>query len=192
MLLRPAVEDLCHTLELSAEELYTAGGRSTTEVLAYTVLQLENTKAELERIRSMTPNDDPYFTGLGTGGDGVVVPPYLRTKKNARAVFCGFSAGYSAVFVLKITHFADIRNRRMPKKDVEEIIHQIWKKKTFSDNQAKKANRLPKELPDFFFDYMKMEYGIQSSIVEVAYNLLDSCKRYNYDADIELFHKVKR
>ena len=24
----------------------------------------------------------------------------------------------------------------------------------------------------------------------MAYNLLDSCKRYHYDADIELFHKI--
>lgn len=30
----------------------------------------------------------------------------------------------------------------------------------------------------------------QSTIVEVAYNLLDACKRYSYDADIELFQKV--
>jgi hypothetical protein len=27
-------------------------------------------------------------------------------------------------------------------------------------------------------------------VAEVAYNLLDSCKRYSYDADIELFHKI--
>ena len=164
---RPAVQDLCHALEMNAEELYSAGGRSTKEVLAYTVLQLENTKAELERIRSMTPNDDPYFMGLGPGGDGVIVPPYLRTKKNAQ-----------------------IRNRRMPKKDVESIIKTIWKKKTWSDAQMKKAGKKPKELPEFFFDFLKMEYGVQVAIAEVAYNLLDSCKRYNYDADIELFHKV--
>ena len=164
---RPAVDDLCRTLEMDPEELYISGGRSTKEVLAYSVLQLSRTKKELERMRSMAPNDDPYFMGLGPGGDGVAVPRYLRTKRNAQ-----------------------IRNRRMPKKDVETIIKTIWKKKTFSDRERKKLGKDPKELPDFFFDYLKMEYGAQEVIAEISYNLLDSCKRYRYDADIELFHKV--
>eukprot|EP01043_Picozoa_sp_COSAG02_P063915 COSAG02_NODE_9192_length_2295_cov_1.189435_1_plen_466_part_00 len=164
---RPAVDDVCRALEMNAEELYSSGGRSTREVLAYTVLQLQRTKDELERLRGLAPNDDPYFMGLGPGGDGVVVPPYLRTKKHAQ-----------------------IRNRRMPKKDVETIIKTIWKKKTFSDREMKKVGKTPKELPDFFFEYFKREYGDQSVIAEISYNLLDSCKRYSYDADIELFHKV--
>lgn len=161
------VDDLCRTLEMSKDEVYSSGGRSTKKIMAYAVLQLERTKAELERIRSLAPNDDPYFMGLGPGGDGVIVPPYLRTKRNAQ-----------------------IRNRRMPKKDVESIIKTIWKKKTWSDNERKKLGKKPKELPEFFFDFLKMEYGDQVVIAEIAYNLLDSCKRYNYDADIELFHKV--
>ena len=32
----------------------------------------------------------------------------------------------------------------------------------------------------------------QNRVAEVAYNLLDACKRYSYDADIELFAKVMR
>ena len=154
---RPSVDPLLSTLEMEEKELREdAGARSSKEVFDYTCRRLKETLAELERLRSLTPNDDPYFMGLGPGTDDAEVPPYLKTKKNAQ-----------------------IRNRRMPKKDVEAIIKQIWKKKTFSDQQAAKTGKAPKELPEFFYDYMKMEYGVQNAIAEVSYNLLDSCKRYN-------------
>ena len=38
--------------------------------------------------------------------------------------------------------------------------------------------------------FLKKEYGLPKLVVEVAYNILDGCKRYRYDADLELFMQV--
>lgn len=103
--------------------------------------------------------------GMGAGPD---VPMYLRTKSSK----------------------VQIRNRRMPKRDVEQIIKQIWTKKAFSNESMQRLGKPQVEMPDFFYQYLLKEYGVPTAIAEVAYNLLDACKRYSYDADVELFLKV--
>jgi hypothetical protein len=75
--------------------------------------RLRAAEKELQQLRDLTPNNDPYFISLGDGDD---VPPYLHTPKR----------------------HTQIRNRRFAKRDVEVIIKKIWKKKAFSDEQMRR------------------------------------------------------
>ena len=68
--------------------------------MRYLLKRLDLTSKELQRLRDLTPNDDPYFLALGGGDD---VPPYLRTAKRNQ----------------------QIRNRRYAKRDVELIIKKV-------------------------------------------------------------------
>lgn len=74
-----------------------------------------------------------------------------------------------------------IRKRKMPKRDIERLLADIWSKKYASNLSAKQA------WSDYLFDYFKCEYDIQSRVVETGYSMLSALERYRYDADCELF-----
>jgi hypothetical protein len=45
-------------------------------------------------------------------------------------------------------------------------------------------------LGECLFRFLKKQFGIQSMIAEMGYNMLDALQRYQYDADCELFFNI--
>ena len=43
---------------------------------------------------------------------------------------------------------------------------------------------------DFLHKFLRTKSGLPKTVTEIAYNFVDALKRYSYDADCELFHKV--
>lgn len=166
---RPNSDPIFEMLGTTREEALNIGeeDRATTDgtfefLLRHTV-ELEQRVRQLE---SLAPNDDPYFIGLGTGDD---IPPYMRCEKGKR-----------------------IRNRRMVKRDVEQFVDKLFKRKGVDDKFRGEKKLEPQTFQDFFHAELTRIQIHQNRVAEVAYNLLDACKRYSYDADIELFSKVMR
>ena len=79
-----------------------------------------------------------------------------------------------------------VRNRRWSKMKVEEIIAEFWSKKTLRDARP---NTEPISVPDFFFDFLAQKVGELKLVVEWGYNIADACRRYERDADVELFSR---
>ena len=70
---------------------------------------------------------------------------------------------------------------------------QIWKAKKDADKEVAKskdkgAQRM--HMKDFLYTYFLEGEKTMEKITEIAYNLMWGCKRYDYDADIELFVNV--
>jgi hypothetical protein len=116
--------------------------------------------------------------------------PWVQAEKKEQAAMAGkwFVCRGTAPNVPKFLRFqGKVRNRNMQKGDCEALIKGFWEYKGKMD-EKKKAPRL--SVPDRLYEYMQSKYGVQQVIVEMGYNLVDALKRFQYDADCELFHKV--
>ena len=78
----------------------------------------------------------------------------------------------------------------MPKRDVEHFVAKIFASKAADDHRRTEKGEDCLDMQEYFFQFLQKEYTTQIVIAEVAYNLLDGCRRYNHDADIEIFSKV--
>lgn len=132
---------------------------------------IESMNADLQDVQSELPwvqeekerqqqMANKWFVCLGTGPQ---VPKFLRVQ-------------------------GKVRNRCMQKADCEEFINSFW------DARTKAVARLGREAmmspADYLFQHLKNKFGVNTAVAEFAYNLMDAVKRYAYDADCELFHKV--
>jgi Ca2+-binding EF-hand superfamily protein len=79
-----------------------------------------------------------------------------------------------------------VRNRDMSKIEAEDFIKEFWDARKKSLLQ-KKATQIPQIPGDFLYDVLKSKFGVPAAIAEFAYNLIDACQRFSYDADCELF-----
>lgn len=96
-----------------------------------------------------------FFNGLGNGSD---VPKYLR-------------------------HVGRIKNKNLPKREVENLIQEVWKMR------LKQNGFCP--LEDIFDTFLSTRYGNVPVVKsEWAYNIIDGCKRYRSDPDCDLFLSV--
>eukprot|EP01060_Flectonema_neradi_P011428 TRINITY_DN18501_c0_g1_i1.p1 TRINITY_DN18501_c0_g1~~TRINITY_DN18501_c0_g1_i1.p1 ORF type:complete len:834 (+),score=177.86 TRINITY_DN18501_c0_g1_i1:208-2502(+) len=112
-----------------------------------------------------------YFVGLGTGRE---VPKYLRW-------------------------FGQVKNRDLPKREVEHFIQDYWaaRKKDNEkyakimeeDTKGKRNKNIPPQenMEEFMNTYLKAKHGMQARIVDKGYNIKYGCKKYSYDGDCELF-----
>ena len=139
---------------------------STAATFEYLLTQTVSFEQRIRHLESLAPNDDPYFIGLGFGEE---VLPSLRVQKGKR-----------------------IRNRRMVKRDVEHFVDKLFKRKQVEDTRRAKKDEPLMPFVEFFHAELVRQQIHQNRVAEVAYNVLDACKRYSYDADIELFSKVMR
>jgi hypothetical protein len=80
-----------------------------------------------------------------------------------------------------------VRNRNMQKGDAESLIKGFWQ---FKRTSELKKTFVPISIPDHLYSFLQSKYGVQATIVEMSYNLVDALKRYQHDADCELFHKI--
>eukprot|EP00163_Fabomonas_tropica_P029092 TRINITY_DN6127_c0_g1_i2.p1 TRINITY_DN6127_c0_g1~~TRINITY_DN6127_c0_g1_i2.p1 ORF type:complete len:892 (-),score=220.77 TRINITY_DN6127_c0_g1_i2:758-3433(-) len=95
-----------------------------------------------------------FFRGLGTGSH---IPAYLRVT-------------------------GKVRNRKISKRDCENMIKDVWVQKAVWDRKHGRSN-----LGDFLFQYLQKRFGIQSMIAEWGYNLTDALDLYQWDGDCKLF-----
>ena len=93
--------------------------------------------------------NEAYFIGLGESDS---VPQYLR-------------------------HVGRIRNRRMPKREAETLIRDIWDVKVTAGVS----------LQDAVFIFLHKKFGIQHMVCETSYNFLAALKRFRFDPDCSAF-----
>eukprot|EP01051_Picozoa_sp_SAG22_P020726 SAG22_NODE_4305_length_1311_cov_0.740924_2_plen_211_part_01 len=48
----------------------------------------------------------------------------------------------------------------------------------------------PQSVAEYFGNWLKLKFGSERLIVEMAYNMVDALRRFEYDADCELFLKI--
>lgn len=97
------------------------------------------------------------FTGRGTGPR---VPPFLK--------FHG-----------------QLRNRRLSKGDVENMLKDFWKirkAKTAPGSDAPTTS-----IQTFFMEWLMQKTGSQYSAIELAYNIVDICEKFTHDPDCGMF-----
>ena len=102
-----------------------------------------------------------YFEPLGTEP---YVPKYLRSTNSK------------------------IRNLDMAKGAIEKMVKDIWKEKSVSDSISKKRE----QMDNYLYTYLQKKTQGQghNGVVELAYNFVHGCIKYDDDADLELFYKV--
>lgn len=111
------------------------------------------------------------FIGLGNGTD---VPEYLK--------FHGH-----------------LRNRQLPKGDVENILKDFWKDRRLrmnggggmgggEDQQPIMLDSIP--IQEFFLEWLMRKTGNRTSAIELAYNIVDVCSRFTTDPDCGMFLQI--
>eukprot|EP00741_Cyanophora_paradoxa_P002711 tig00000622_g2631.t1 len=118
------------------------------------VAELQKLQHEVKHLTQKMPCDDAFIPALGTGPE---VPEFLRAE-------------------------GKIKNRRLPKGEVEGIIKAIWK--------FKAAQKKKEPLSASILAYLLSKHRTHAAAVEWGYNLFDSVKRYTYDADVDVFFKI--
>uniref|UniRef100_A0A452HT82 Translin-associated factor X-interacting protein 1 N-terminal domain-containing protein n=1 Tax=Gopherus agassizii TaxID=38772 RepID=A0A452HT82_9SAUR len=102
----------------------------------------------LEEIGTGVLKEKDSFPGLGKGDK---VPVYLRYE-------------------------GQVKNKKLNKKDVVNILKEIWKEKQSS-------------LPEFFLSYLQKKYG-DSSAFEWAYTIYENIKLYRSNEAMSLFYDI--
>jgi len=125
------------------------------------------------------PSDEPFFRAVGAASS---VPAHLRWPAGER-----------------------LRNWRLGKREVEDAVRDFWDvydSEVYEQRSAQSPNRPALPITDHFEAFLQQyptakEFlpdeagsGGQRSVREYAYNLIDGCKRYHHDADMELFLEV--
>jgi hypothetical protein len=114
-------------------------------------------------IEAYLPNQGPFFVAAGTSPN---VPCYLRWSGRR------------------------LLQRRWPKRDTENMVEDIWKKKRLQNEARDREGKALMTMDEYLLQYMQMKYGLEHLVAENTYNFLDACKRYVYDSDMALFLAV--
>jgi hypothetical protein len=116
--------------------------------------------------------------------------PWVQAEKKAKAAMAGkwFVCRGTAPSVPKFLRMqGKVRNRNMNKRDCEATLNEFWEAKIAHDNKPKSQKMT---VPDFLHKFLKSKFGLESAVVEYGYNLIDALKRFEYDADCELFLSI--
>lgn len=141
--------------------------RANLTAVGATLGQLWSRLAEVEE---RLPNDGPFHFGLGVDAS---VPVHLR-------------------------HHGRLRNRRLPKVEVERDVKRVWRAKEDADRVAAERGTEAPSLSEVFARLGAAECasdgvtGHRDAAAEWCYNVVDGCRRYGFDADLELFLAVLR
>ncbi|XP_073163328.1 translin-associated factor X-interacting protein 1 isoform X2 [Lepidochelys kempii] len=111
----------------------------------------------LEEIGTGLLKEKDSFPGLGKGDK---VPVYLRYE-------------------------GQVKNKKLNKKDVVNIVKEIWKEKVSADLQKGKQS----SLPEFFLNYLQKRYG-DASAFEWAYTIYENIKLYRSNEAMSLFYDI--
>ncbi|NXX53630.1 TXIP1 protein, partial [Scopus umbretta] len=90
-------------------------------------------------------------------------------------VFPGWGKGDKVPVYLR--HEGEVKNKKLTKKDVVNILKDIWKEKIALEQQTGK----PSSLPEFFLSYLQKKYG-DAAAMEWSYTLYENMRlcRSNY------------
>ncbi|XP_067409207.1 translin-associated factor X-interacting protein 1 [Emydura macquarii macquarii] len=111
----------------------------------------------LEEIGTGVLKEKDTFPGLGKGDK---VPVYLRYE-------------------------GQVKNRKLNKKEVVNILKEIWKEKVSADQQKGKQS----SLPEFFLSYLQKRYGDVSAF-EWSYTIYENIKLYRSNEAMSLFYDI--
>jgi hypothetical protein len=119
---------------------------------------------------------------LQTGAD--VVETFLERPWKDHFIGIGTSEDVPRI----LRHTGKIRNKAFTKMECEQKVMEIWTAKLLEDKRNG-GNSLP--MDEFMYDFIKERTpGPLSGVIETGYNFVHSLKRFNYDADCELFLMV--
>ena len=79
-----------------------------------------------------------------------------------------------------------VMNLRLTKVQIESTCSEIWEYRRKEETRKKIPVTLEQAFQGFLFQKMKAE----EEAIEYAYNILDGCQRFSWDADLELFLRV--
>ncbi|XP_030059525.1 translin-associated factor X-interacting protein 1 [Microcaecilia unicolor] len=95
--------------------------------------------------------------------------------------FDGMGVGENVPVYMK--HEGKVKNLKLNKKDLTNVLQEIWKEKIAADQQEKKSS-----LPDFFHNYLQKKYD--DSAIEWAYSIHETCRLCRTDNFLHLFYKI--
>ncbi|XP_075796637.1 translin-associated factor X-interacting protein 1 isoform X2 [Pelodiscus sinensis] len=111
----------------------------------------------LEEIGAGVLKEKDTFPALGKGDK---VPVYLRYE-------------------------GQVKNKKLNKKDVVNILREIWKEKVSADQQKGKQSNLP----EFFLSYLQKCYG-DAAAFDWAYTIHETVKLYRSNEAMSLFYDI--
>ncbi|MES1910975.1 MAG: hypothetical protein MHM6MM_003488 [Cercozoa sp. M6MM] len=140
---------------------------SSVQLLAMATARHQQLREELRMLRAIIDididadlkerRDEDSFVALGTDAS---VPKYLRFQGR-------------------------VRNRHLPKRQIEELVKQVWEEKYQQDEKAATMH-----LVDYLFIFLRNKHTDQHVIADWGYNFLSGLKKYRYDADIDMFLRI--
>ena len=157
---------MCRTLErLRVAERIAHELHDTETQLASVRGELGEAKKQLAETLKLVPSEDKASSGT----------------QNPSKYFVGLGTASNIPMYLRFT--GQVRNRNISKADLETLVKTIWREKAIKEQEYGIQYRLS----EFFYDYLKNTFGIQTIIAEWGYNILYGLEKYVWDADIELF-----
>ena len=130
------------------------------QVLAEQLAEFEGDAAP--SAASMALAGDGALQRVASLGTGPEVPRYLRQRSKI------------------------VRMNQLSKRDCEELVNDVWEAKDEFDA----TRHTTMSLASFLFDFLRKRHGTQRETAQAGYEFHAALRRYNYDADVELFHKV--
>ena len=120
--------------------------------------------AEDEEAKDEGPTpEDGGAPSLATLGAGAEVPRFLRAQTDR------------------------VPARKLSKRETESFIEEVWAGKDRDD--ASRAN--PRALHEYLHQHLREKFaGDHTAVVEFGYNLCAALRKYDYDADVEMFRAV--
>ena len=172
---RPSTEPLFELLGTTREEAL-GENKSTEAHWDYLLSHAVKMKERVKDLEEMAPNDDPYFVGLGQGED---VSTATAGRLLAVAALTADRCCEQVAPYLRVPKSTRIRNRRMAKRDVEHFVSTMFKRKAGDDKLRQEKDQEPLSFQEFFHQELVAKQIHQARVAEVAYNILDACKRYS-------------
>ena len=131
--------------------------------------------------------------GTVGGGSGVLEDDdalrALRSRRagaSAGAVLLAPGGGPDVPIYKRLPSTEMVPNLEWDKAETERFVREIWKAKADHDRGRARASRLG----DFVHSFFKRQSGDARAAVVMGINLEHACKRYEYDADCALFHRI--
>ncbi|KAM9289549.1 translin-associated factor X-interacting protein 1, partial [Morus bassanus] len=98
-------------------------------------------------------------------------------------VFPGWGKGDKVPVYLR--HEGDIKNKKLTKKDVVNILKDVWKEKIALEQQTGKRS----SLPEFFLGYLQKKYG-DAAAMEWSYTLYENMRLYRSNHVLSSFYDI--
>ena len=117
---------------------------------------------------------------MKAGSDSIQVQIKRKDKRPKGEFYEGLGLGENIPKFLRVN--GRVRKKRLTKRVTERIVKSVWMQKEKEGNSD--------SLEEFFYQYLLEKYKAHGVVVEWGYNTLEALKKYEYDADCELFYLI--